>query len=278
MKQTITLLVFLFVTSIGFSQKGEKLKGSKTVTTEERATPAFSSVYVQDDIQVTFIKADSTGIELEADDNLHEALKTANNGGNLNISLHNKLRSFKKFEVKIYYTDALRKIEATDQSKLMILDEMQLENVTFKMNKKAKLYLNLKSKVAAIELTDDALAELNVKSEKVHFILNKNSNVKGLVAATEMKVDQYQKSRSNFEGDAIDLKLRIDNNSKLEAKNLTAKNVEILAEGYSESSINAETTCIINAFANSQIELFGEPTMELKKFTGKATLKKNVLK
>ncbi|CAM3948081.1 GIN domain-containing protein [Flavobacterium antarcticum] len=278
MKQTITLLVFLFVTSIGFSQKGEKMKGSKTVTTEERATPNFSSVYIQDNIQVTFIKADSTGIELEADDNLHEALKTTNNGGNLNVSLNNKLRSFKKFEVKIYYTDALRKIEATDEAKLMILDEMQLEDVAFKMNEKSKLFLNLKSKVALIELNDDASAELNAKSEKIHFILNKNAIVKGLVATTEMKVDQYQKSRSTFEGDAIDLKLRMDNNSKFAGKNLTAKNVEILAEGYSETSINVETNCIINGFANSEIELFGEPTIELKKFTGKTILKKNVLK
>ena len=278
MKQTITLLVCLFMTTIGFSQKLEKLKGSKTVTTEERATPSFSSVYIQDDIQVSFIKADSTGIELEADDNLHEALKVANNGGNLNISLNNKLKSFKKFEVKIYYTDALLKIEATDQSKLMILDEMILEDVAFKLNGKSKLFLNLKSKVALIEINDDAAAELNAKSEKIHFILNKNATIKGLVATTEMKVDQYQKSRSNFEGDAIDLKLRMDNNSKFVGKNLTAKNVEILAEGYSETSINAETTCIINAFANSEIELFGEPTIELKKFTGKSILKKNSLK
>lgn len=278
MKQTITLLVFLLISTFSFSQKGAKLKGSKTVTTEERATPSFSSVYIQDDIQVSFIKADSTGIELEADDNLHEALKVANNGGNLNISLNNKLRSFKKFEVKIYYTDALRKIEATDQSKLMILDEMVLEDVAFKLNGKSKLFLNLKSKVASIEVNDDASAELNAKTEKIHFILNKNAAVKGLVAATEMKVDQYQKSRSNFEGDAIDLKLRMDNNSKFAGKNLTAKNVEILAEGYSATTINAETTCIINAFANSEIELFGEPTIELKKFTGKCTLKKNTLK
>lgn len=278
MNQTITLLVFLLISTFSFSQKGAKLKGSKTVTTEDRVTPSFSSVYIQDDIQVSFIKADSTGIELEADDNLHEALKVANNGGNLNISLNNKLRSFKKFEVKIYYTDALRKIEATDQSKLMILDEMVLEDVAFKLNGKSKLFLNLKSKVALIEVNDDASAELNAKTEKIHFILNKNAAVKGLVAATEMKVDQYQKSRSNFEGDAIDLKLRMDNNSKFVGKNLTAKNVEILAEGYSATTMNAETTCIINAFANSEIELFGEPTIELKKFTGKSILKKNSLK
>lgn len=278
MKQTITLIAFLFISTLAFSQKSEKLKGSKIVTTQEQATSSFSSVYIQDDIQVSFIKADSTGIELEADDNLHEALKIANNSGNLMISLNNKLRSFKKFEIKVYYTDALKKIEATDQSKLMILDEMDLEDITFKLNKKAKLYLNLKSKVAVVEINDDALAELNIKTEKLHFILTKNASLKALVASTEMKVDQYQKSKSNFEGDVIDMKLRMDNNAKFTGKNLTAKNIEILAEGYSDTSLFAETTIVINAFANSEIELFGEPTIEVKKFTGKTTLKKNTLK
>lgn len=278
MKQTITLFALLLVTSVALAQKSDKLKGSKIIITTEKSTSPFSSVFIQDDLQVSFIKADTTGIEIEADDNLHEALKIANNSGNLTLSLNNKISSFKKFEIKIYYTDALKNIEATDQSKLMILNEMDLEAINFKLNKKAKLYLNLKSKDVSVEINDDALAELNIKSEKTHFILTKNANLKGLVASTEMKVDQYQKSKSNFEGDVIDLKLRMDNNAKFSGKNLTAKNVEILAEGYSLSSLLVETNIIINAFANSEIELFGEPAIELKKFTGKTTLKKNTLK
>ncbi|WP_396179618.1 GIN domain-containing protein [Flavobacterium sp.] len=278
MKQIITLLALLLLTTLAFSQKAEKLKGSKIVTTGEKTTGLFSSVSIEDDIQVLFIKADSSGIELEADDNLQEALKIVNNSGRLTVGLNNKLKSFKKFEIKLFYTDALKKIEATDQSKVMILDEMELEEITFALHKKSKLYLNLKTKLATIEVNDDAVAELNAKSEKLNFVLTKNGSIKGLVAATEMKVDQYQRSSTTFEGDVIDLKLRMDNNSKLFGKKLTAKNAEILAESYSETSVFVETSVVISAFANSEIELFGEPAIELKKFTGKTVLKKNILK
>jgi len=278
MKQTIALLVFLLISTIGVGQKSEKLKGSKTVTTIDQATPAFTAVYIQDDIQVSFIKADSTGIETEADDNLHQALKVTNNGGILNLSLTNKISGFKKFEVKIFYTNDLKSIEATDESKLMILDEMKLETISFKLNNKAKLYLNLKSKSASLEINDNAIVEVNANSEKINFILSQNATVKALVAATELKVDQYQKSKSTFEGDAINLKLRMDNNAKFTGKNLTALNVELIAEGYSETNLFAETTCILNIFANAEINLFGEPTIELKKFTGNAILKKSTLK
>jgi hypothetical protein len=278
MKQIITLLALLLLTTLAFSQKAEKLKGSKIVTTGEKTTGLFSSVSIEDDIQVLFIKADSSGIELEADDNLQEALKIVNNSGRLTVGLNNKLKSFKKFEIKLFYTDALKKIEATDQSKVMILDEMELEEITFVLHKKSKLYLNLKTKLATIEVNDDAVAELNAKSEKLNFVLTKNGSIKGLVATTEMKVDQYQRSNTTFEGDVIDLKLRMDNNSKLFGKKLTAKNAEILAESYSETSVFVETSVVISAFANSEIELFGEPAIELKKFTGKTVLKKNILK
>ncbi len=278
MKQIITLLVFIFISSIGVAQKSEKLKGSKTVTVQDQVTPDFTSVFIQDDIHVIFVKADSTGIETEADDNLHEALKVTNTGGILNLSLANKIASFKKFEVKLFYTNSLKNIEATDQSKVMILEEMALEEINFKLNGKAKLYLNLKSKAAIFEVNDNASVELNAKSEKMHFILSKNATVKALVASTELKIDQYQKSKSTFEGDVIDLKLRMDNNAKLEGKNLTAKNMELIAEGYSNTSVFAETTCILNIFANAEIELFGEPTIQLKKFTGNAILRKKQLK
>ena len=278
MKQTITLLVFLFSSTISLAQNIEKLKGSKTVTTKDQSTPVFTDVYIQDDIEVTFIKADSTGIETEADDNLHEALKVTNAGGVLNLSMANKIRSYKKFEVKIFYTDALKNIEANDESKLMILAEMQLENITFKINNKAKLFLNLKAKIASFELNDDSEVELNAKSEKLNFILTKDATIKALVSTQNLKIDQYQKSKSTFEGDAIELKLRMDNNSKFLGAKLTTRKAELLAEGYTETTLLVEKSLILSAFANSETELFGEPSIELKKFTGKALLKKNTLK
>ena len=278
MKQTITLLLFVLITTVAFAQKSEKLKGSKTVTVVDKATPVFTAVYIQDDLNVTFIKANSTGVETEADDNLHQALQVTNNGGILNLSLAQKISGFKKFEVKIYYTNALKSIEATGTSKAMILDEMRLDDISFKINDKAKLYLNLNAKIASIEANDNSVVELNSKTEKISFILSQNTSVKALVATTDLKVDQYQKSKSIFEGDATTMKLRMDNNSKFTGKNMTAKNVELIAEGYSETNLFAETTCILNIFANAEINLFGEPTIELKKFTGNAILKKSTLK
>ena len=274
MKQILTSLVFLFVCTAAIAQDNTKLKGSKIVTKEQKATAVFSSVYIQDDIEVTFIKADTTGIETEADDNLHKTLKIENNGGILNLSLNDKIISFKKFEVKVFYTDDLKLIEANKQAKIMILEEMVIEEINFKLNEKAKLYLNLKTNAATFEMKDNSLVELNGKAEKLHFILTQNASVKALVASTELKVDQYQKSKTTIEGDVIDLKLRMDNNAQFTGKGLTAKNVQLIAEAYSTTSFFAETNCVLTALGNAEVEIFGEPTFEIKKFSGNAVLRK----
>ena len=274
MKQILTSLVFLFVCTAAIAQDNAKLKGSKIVTKEQKATAVFSSVYIQDDIEVTFIKADTTGIETEADDNLHKTLKIENNGGILNLSLNEKIISFKKFEVKVFYTDDLKLIEANKQAKIMILEEMVIEEINFKLNEKAKLYLNLKTNAATFEMKDNSLVELNGKAEKLHFILTQNASVKALVASTELKVDQYQKSKTTIEGDVIDLKLRMDNNAHFTGKGLTAKNVQLIAEAYSTTSFFAETNCVLTALGNAEVEIFGEPTFEIKKFSGNAVLRK----
>ena len=274
MKQILTSLVFLFFCITAIAQDNAKLKGSKIVTKEQKATAVFSSVYIQDDIEVTFIKADTTGIETEADDNLHKTLKIENNGGILNLSLNDKIISFKKFEVKVFYTDDLKLIEANKQAKIMILEEMVIEEINFKLNEKAKLYLNLKTNAATFEMKDNSLVELNGKAEKLHFILTQNASVKALVASTELKVDQYQKSKTTIEGDVIDLKLRMDNNAQFTGKGLTAKNVQLIAEAYSTTSFFAETSCVLTALGNAEVEIFGEPTFEIKKFSGNAVLRK----
>ncbi|MDD3004799.1 DUF2807 domain-containing protein [Flavobacterium sp.] len=277
MKQIITSLAFLFLCTSALAQEITKLKGSKMVTKEQKATARFSSVYIQDNLQVTFIKSDTTGIETEADDNLHQVLKVENNGGILNLSLNDKVLSFKKFEVKLYYTDELKLIEANKQAKIMILEEMVLEEINFKLNEKAKLYLNLKANAATFEMKDNSLVELNGKAEKLYFILTQNASAKALVAATELKVDQYQKSKAALEGDVIDLKLRMDNNAHFIGKGLTAKNVQLIAEAYSSTTFFAETTCVLSAMGNAEVEIFGEPTFEIKKFSGNAVLSKKTI-
>jgi len=72
--------------------------------------------------------------------------------------------------------------------------------------------------------------------------------------------------------------IRLDNNAIFTGNNLVVKNAELLAEGYSNCSINVNTNIIIDASGNSEIEIYGDQKIELKRFMDNATLNKKPTK
>jgi hypothetical protein len=272
----ITCIVLLLLASFSVqAQKKEKLKGSKIVAIEQKQTEHFTDLEVTDDIEVSLIKGVVHGVELEADDNLMGALGMSMNGGTLILSAAQEISGYKKFSIRVTYTDELKSVTARSKSKVTALEQVALDEITFRAYNEAKLYLNVGAKAVSLILDDKAKAEVNSKAEATTIELSKNAEVKALVASTLFKCDLYQKSSATIEGDVIDFKLRMDNNTSFTGKKLTAKNVDLVAEGYATCNVFAETLINIEASGHSEVDLYGEPGVtNLKKFTGTANLRK----
>ena len=60
------------------------------------------------------------------------------------------------------------------------------------------------------------------------------------------------------------------------AKKFTVVDMELIAEGYTSCSVNAQKTIEISASGNTQIDLLGEPKVDLKIFTNTATSSKKI--
>jgi hypothetical protein len=108
--------------------------------------------------------------------------------------------------------------------------------------------------------------------------LSKNAQLKALIAATQLKVDLYQKSSAVLEGDVAELKLRLDNNSEFTGMNLIAKTAELVVEGNSTTSLNVVANAVIEASGKSEIQFYGDAKIELKKFTENTIIMKKTLK
>ena len=63
-----------------------------------------------------------------------------------------------------------------------------------------------------------------MKSKNTKIDLDKNSQLKALIASNNLNIDLYNKSNAVIEGDAENSRIRIDNNATFESKNLTVKN------------------------------------------------------
>jgi hypothetical protein len=125
---------------------------------------------------------------------------------------------------------------------------------------------------------DKSKTELNLKAENATIELSKNSHLKALIAATQLKLDLYQKATAVVEGDVAELKLRMDNNSEFTGMNLIAKTAELVAEGNSTTSINVVANATIEASGKSEIQFYGDAKIELKKFTENTVIMKKALK
>ena len=268
------LLVALLVTSLSFSQKKEKIKGSKIVTIAVKEVNTFENIEVGDNFEVLLVKGTKSSIEIEADDNLHEIINYEVSGNTLKINALKDPTSFKKFTIRINYSNDLQLITVRNEATLKALADIELDKITIKNYNNSKSFLNVKSNYFALILDDKAEAEINVKAESTSLELSKNSELKALIASPELKLDMYQKSTATIEGTATIAKMRLDNNSHLNAPKLVIGTLEVDTDNYAKCEINVSSAITIAASGKSQIELWGEQKIIVKKFLNNTLLRK----
>ncbi len=278
MKKYLLLFTLILSTTITFAQKNEKLKGSKIVTLEQKEVEDFDAIEISDDIEVFLVKGDKCSLEIEADDNIHDAMGISVDGTTLRLMRVKKVSSYKKFSVRINYTENLKSVIGKNESKITAIADISLADISFKLTDQSQFFGNIKSKIFSIDATDKCKTEMNIKTEKCSLSFSKNANLKALISSNELIIDMYQKAKGIIEGDAVDLKLRLDNNSEIDAKKLTAQHVKLTMEGYTNTSVNAINTISIEASGKAEIQLYGDQKIEMKRFVDNATLYKKPTK
>ncbi len=274
----IILFSFLLLSVATIAQKKEKVKGSKTVKLEQKQVDKFESLEVEDNLEVFLVKGNECALEVEADDNLIEFVEYKINGSNLRISTTKDISSYKKLSVRVTYTDKFNMVIAKDETNVTALSDVVLNDITFKSYDYAKLFLNAKTKNFTLMANDKSKVELNLKSEKTAIDVSKSAYIKALISSSDMRFDMYQKSSADVEGDVIDLKIRLDNNTEFNGKKLIGKNASIETTSNAKAYINVSNIVTLDASGDSEIEMFGDPVKyELKRFTDTATLKKKQL-
>lgn len=274
MKKFTLLTLFIFSITFAQAQKKERVKGSKIVTHTINEIESFENIEVEDNLEVYLVKGYKPSVEIEADDNLHDAINFSVAGNTLRVFSLKDVSGAKKFSIRINYTNDLKLVVAKGETVINALNELQGENVTIKNYDRSRSYLNVNSTYFTLILNDKAQAELNVKSQNTALELSKNASLKALVASPEFKLDMYENSKATIEGDAADAKMRLDNNASLTSDNLTLKKLELTAEGYVKTRVNVLEEIAISASGKAEIELYGQPKIEMVQFTNNAILYK----
>ena len=271
-----SLIILLLSTTLVFSQKAEKIKGSKVVTSSIQQVKPFTMIEVEDNIEIYLEKGVKSEIKIEADDNLHDVISLKVENNILIISTSKEIQGFKKLTVKVTYTNDLNLITTKDESIVTAIQEIILDTVTFKSLDKSKLFLNVNAGNFNLLADDKSKIELNLKSETAFVELSKNSSLKALINSSELKCDLYQKSSAIIEGDSDNSMIRIDNLAELNAIKFNSKTSDLTIEGKANCSLLVENNFILDANDNSEISVYGNPKIEIRKFSGEAKLLKKL--
>ena len=276
LKLFTSLIILLLSTTLVFSQKAEKIKGSKVVTSSIQQVKPFTMIEVEDNIEIYLEKGVKSEIKIEADDNLHDVISLKVENNILIISTSKEIQGFKKLTVKITYTNDLNLITTKDESIVTAIQEIILDTITFKSLDKSKLFLNVNAGNFNLLADDKSKIELNLKSETAFVELSKNSSLKALINSSELKCDLYQKSSAIIEGDSDNSMIRIDNLAELNARKFNSKTSDLTIEGKANCSLFVENNFILDANDNSEISIYGNPKIEIRKFSGEAKLLKKL--
>ncbi len=276
-KYTLFLLILLF-SNLALAQKNEKIKGSKIVTVEQKEIGDFEALEVTDNVEVYLDKGEKCELKIEADDNLHEIINIDLSLNTVRISTSKNVANFKKLIVRVTYTNDLKMVTAKNDAVINAIQEILLNEITFKSYDNSKLNLNVNSKNFILQSDNNSKTELNLKSEKATIEVSKNATLKALITSADLKCDLYQKSKSNLEGDVTNAVIRLDNNAEFTGNNLFITNAELTTESYSKASVNINSNISIDASGNSEIQLYGDQKIEMKRFIDNATLGKKPTK
>lgn len=266
--------LLLFIVGFSLTANAQKLKGSRNVTTTNKEIGNFESIEVSDNIELFLTKGDKSEAEIEADDNLHDAISITESVGILRISASQQVGSHKKFSVKITYTDDFKLLTIKGSANVTGLTDLQLPDFTVKSFDNAKFFATVKGKKFTLMANDKSKTELNVSATESVVELNNSANLKALISSDKLSFDMYQKASAAIEGDVNWIKLRMDNNTNFVGKNLTTKFADLTTEGSSNCSVEIVEKAVIAASGKSEIELHGEQKIEINKFSDNALISK----
>lgn len=268
----LSIITLLLSSTMLLAQKAEKIKGSKVVTSTTKEVKAFNAIEIKDNLEINLEKGDKNEIKIEADDNLHDIITLNVQDDILMIATSKEAQGFKKLSVTITYTNDLNLITTKDESVVNAIQEIVLDNITFKTFDRSKLFLNVNSKNFILQANDKSKTELNLKGESTFIELSKNATLKALINSADVKCDLYQKATATIEGDANNTNLRLNNSAALNARNFNSKNTDLTLEESASCNLFTENNIIIDATDKTEIELYGNPKIEIRKLAGEAKL------
>ncbi|MBT8319917.1 MAG: DUF2807 domain-containing protein, partial [Gramella sp.] len=137
LKQLPLLLLIIFSSCLA----QEKIKGSRNVKTEQYDLNSFHSIEASGEFKIEILKGSRASIEIKADDNLHDLIQTNVRDGVLYIKPFKQFVREKSQDLKITFSDTLKKIILAGKVEFIALQDLHLQDFELVTRENCKAYI-----------------------------------------------------------------------------------------------------------------------------------------
>jgi hypothetical protein len=162
--KTISYLSVLFLLAAGTScisiNPGESVWGNGNVVSEDRAIEDFEGLKVSSGIDVVMKQGSKVSLMLEADENLHDLIKTEVIDHSLRIYASKNIRKAKVMKVYLVYVD-LNSIRISSAGNVKGENTMQTDVLDINLSSAGDLVLDLKAEEVHCDISSSGDARLS---------------------------------------------------------------------------------------------------------------------
>ena len=270
----IVLILALMILSAPIVLAQEKIKGDRNVTIKQTYIDDFQSIVVNGDFSVEIVYNSKPSVEVEADDNLHDVIQFNVVDGVLTFTEAMRITSKKKLLITVNYGDGLQNIETKGDGEIRSLTSMELGDATLTTSDNSRAYLNIRAKNFVYKSSGKSKSRLNLTADSTKIELSDNSKLDALINSKVANFDMYLRSDAVIEGSANSALIRLDNSTNFNGPKFDVKKVDAALEDNSDLTIASTESITIAASGDSEVYLFGSPTITITKFEDTAKLQK----
>jgi hypothetical protein len=225
MKRTIQYLllsaVAVFFLSSCVFEFLEGISGNGKVVTETRNVSDFKSIQASTGLHVYITFGKEYAVTVEADENLHEVIKTVVSSGNLRIYSEKNIRNAAAKNINVT-VPALEEIEVSSAADVRGQNAFEADQLRINVSSAGELRLETHAK--------------------------------------EIRADASSSGRMELRGDVKDFKCNVSSAGSIDADELVAKNVDVSASSAGNASVWAQDELRADASSAGSIRYKGEPT------------------
>lgn len=282
MSKKITL-IFFFITFNLVVNSQEKVRGNGILSIHKTPLNSFSKVKFYNDFEITLIKSSESAIEIATDENIHSHISFNITENVLVLKTDKRIKPKKDLKITIFFTNSLKEIEVNDDVEIETLSNIYLDELALTINDYAKAKINISSKRFTCINNNKSKIQINpkvtldVKSSYFSLKSNSASNTSTLIKSDSLFIETNDRASLKIEGTSKYSKAIVNNFSHLKSKKLKSTKAFISTKGESEAIIYTTDSLTIDASEKSRIILYGNPQIEMNRFTNNARLIKKEL-